>query len=580
MTPTSPFVIARPYEVPERTCSPRVTEEMDTNETIKPTRSQQARPGLSSLFETEYSAERHDQDGTVRAGNRPTFSRGVSYSDMFQPQASHGSNELLMSPPNTAPTRHSRHFDLAILPGEMRPLGFGHVPDQHGVGSATVLRTPLMASPRDVTYHAPPATQRMSMGGDVAVLVPVEGDRGHMSPSHSVSGSVDWENQDSSHRRSRDMSLAELSLDATIEDTGVSAEEVQQHISQPDPVSGKWTCLYEDNGKHCGKVFGRKENVRAHVQTHLGDRQYRCIHCGKQFVRQHDLKRHSKTHSGIKPYPCDCGNSFARHDALTRHRQRGICSGGFEGIVKKPAKRGRPRKQRPDDDERIDKAARTRKRVAAKEYASSVSGTSSGSGGDSPMSSNFAVPHAGYTQAGAMQWLDGTFETSGFLLRTPPLSPSILSMSLQSSPTKALSTTSERASAYGTSQNSPQLPRAASPLEADVDQAHSQYGSTVSSPPELSHSSPPASAKLPEFHFSGHFDDNTSNDRPAEQHDHSSPAFDDIWNTRGSRDSSPWKDDEFFNFGDSTGAFSDKFHGFDEDVMLNSDGANVNNDFF
>lgn len=564
--------------MPQRSYSPRLTEEMDTNETIKPSRSQQARPGLSSIFEAECSPEHHDHDGTIRGGSRPSFGRGYSYSHMFQPQASQGSSEFLMSPPNTAPTRHSRHFDLAILPGEVRPLGFAPAPDHHSAGPASVLHTPLMASPLDSAFHAPSTSQRMSMGGDVAVLVPVEGDYSRMSPPRSVNGSVDWDDQDLSQRRSRNMSLADLSLDATIEDTGISAEEVQQHISQPDPVSGKWTCLYEEDGAQCGKVFGRKENVRAHVQTHLNDRQYKCIHCGKKFVRQHDLKRHSKTHSGIKPYPCQCGNSFARHDALTRHRQRGICTGGFEGVVKKPAKRGRPRKQRPDDDERTDKAARTRKRVAAKDYAASVSGTSSGSGGDSPMSSNRQLPHAGYTQAGSMPWLDGASEGYGFLLQTPPLSPSILNMNLQASPTKALSTTSDRASAYGTGQNSPQLPRGASPVEAD--QAHSQYGSTASSPPELSHSSPPASAKLPDFDFSGHFDNTTSGEQPTEQREHSSPVFEDIWNTRDSRDNSPWKDDEFFNFGDSTGAFSSKFPGFDDDVMLNSDGADINDNFF
>jgi hypothetical protein len=123
--------------------------------------------------------------------------------------------------------------------------------------------------------------------------------------------------------------------------TGISMEDIASYISGPEGPDGKWVCKFPE----CEKRFGRKENIKSHVQTHLGDRQYRCDVCKKCFVRQHDLKRHSKIHTGIKPYPCACGNTFARHDALTRHRQRGMCIGAFAGAVKKVAKRGRPRKK-------------------------------------------------------------------------------------------------------------------------------------------------------------------------------------------------------------------------------------------
>ncbi|KAI5790725.1 hypothetical protein DFH27DRAFT_486044 [Peziza echinospora] len=122
---------------------------------------------------------------------------------------------------------------------------------------------------------------------------------------------------------------------------GITMEEIAGFISGPEPNDGKWVCLYDG----CAKRFGRKENIKSHVQTHLGDRQFKCQVCKKCFVRQHDLKRHSKIHTGVKPYPCLCGNSFARHDALTRHRQRGMCVGAFEGVVRKEVKRGRPRKK-------------------------------------------------------------------------------------------------------------------------------------------------------------------------------------------------------------------------------------------
>ncbi|KAF2012040.1 hypothetical protein BU24DRAFT_495119 [Aaosphaeria arxii CBS 175.79] len=161
--------------------------------------------------------------------------------------------------------------------------------------------------------------------------------------------------------------LNDLEFDASLEYTGISPEEVQRYISDQDQVTNKWTCLYPE----CGKVFGRRENIRSHVQTHLGDRQFRCNECGKCFVRQHDLKRHAKIHTGNKPYKCPCGAGFARQDALTRHRQRGMCVGGFPDAVRRQAKRGRPKKNRPDIEERTTKANKTRRALAS--AASSVS---------------------------------------------------------------------------------------------------------------------------------------------------------------------------------------------------------------
>ncbi|KAL6711632.1 Metallothionein expression activator [Coniothyrium glycines] len=153
----------------------------------------------------------------------------------------------------------------------------------------------------------------------------------------------------------------ELDVDASLEYTGIAPEEVQRYISEQDSITNKWTCLYQD----CGKVFGRRENIRSHVQTHLGDRQYKCNGCGKCFVRQHDLKRHAKIHSGNKPYKCPCGAGFARQDALTRHRQRGMCVGGFADAVRRQAKRGRPKKQRPEMEDRVEKANRTRRALVS-----------------------------------------------------------------------------------------------------------------------------------------------------------------------------------------------------------------------
>ncbi|CAD0030157.1 unnamed protein product [Aureobasidium pullulans] len=179
---------------------------------------------------------------------------------------------------------------------------------------------------------------------------------------------------DSPHRSAmspREAMLQTLDIDASIEDTGISPQDVQRFISPQDHCDGKWTCLFDG----CNKKFGRKENIRAHVQTHLGDRQFKCNHCGKCFVRQHDLKRHAKIHSGDKPHKCPCGNGFARQDALTRHRQRGVCDGALPGYERSQARRGRPRKNPYDISERLEKAAHQREMNARRNseftYASS-----------------------------------------------------------------------------------------------------------------------------------------------------------------------------------------------------------------
>ncbi|KAK4099163.1 hypothetical protein N658DRAFT_560620 [Parathielavia hyrcaniae] len=198
----------------------------------------------------------------------------------------------------------------------------------------------------------------------------------------------------SPHRRTESVasltsaaSIADINIEETKTDTGVTLDDIAAFIQGPDPSDGKWRCLYEG----CNKPFGRKENIKSHVQTHLNDRQYQCPTCRKCFVRQHDLKRHAKIHTGIKPYPCECGNSFARHDALTRHRQRGMCIGAFDGIVRKVVKRGRPKKIRPDMDERRDKAERTRRKnkVTSANSASSQSGYSDVSAASTPSNNDF-----------------------------------------------------------------------------------------------------------------------------------------------------------------------------------------------
>jgi regulatory protein SWI5 len=189
----------------------------------------------------------------------------------------------------------------------------------------------------------------------------------HNTPSTGSHHDMDSPSFVPGHRRNESeasivsaQSIADIKIEETMQETGVTMEEIEQFISGGPGATddSKYVCTFEE----CGKTFGRKENIKSHVQTHLDDRKFLCQHCKKCFVRLHDLKRHAKIHTGIKPYVCQCGRDFARHDALTRHRQRGMCIGSFEGAVRASAKRGRPKKARPDLDTRQEKAAKTRKK--------------------------------------------------------------------------------------------------------------------------------------------------------------------------------------------------------------------------
>ncbi|OQU98128.1 hypothetical protein CLAIMM_03953 [Cladophialophora immunda] len=68
----------------------------------------------------------------------------------------------------------------------------------------------------------------------------------------------------------RRLSLSGL-LTLPVETDG-TPDHIANLMEGPDPMDGKWTCKYND----CYKRFGRKENLKSHIQTHLGNRAYRC----------------------------------------------------------------------------------------------------------------------------------------------------------------------------------------------------------------------------------------------------------------------------------------------------------------
>jgi regulatory protein SWI5 len=300
---------------------------------------------------------------------------GVAEKTLTQPKIE------MPSPPNTASFDFDSNDVFDCKQGSSFENPESSNPQNHYTSSASssFYSTPELAdmpSPGDSGGKAPKVP-----------ILPATPNR--RSPSKGPSSATPSESPEKPRLSPRPASIDNLNLDdrvhASINETGVTMDEIAAFIFGPDPDDGKWVCLHPQ----CGRRFGRKENIKSHVQTHLGDRQYKCEHCGKCFVRGHDLKRHAKIHTGDKPYECLCGNVFARHDALTRHRQRGMCVGGYQGVVRKAVKRGRPKKHRPEMDERQTKAARTRRRAAQKPSTESVSGCSDDAPRNSPPSEIF-----------------------------------------------------------------------------------------------------------------------------------------------------------------------------------------------
>ena len=270
------------------------------------------------------------------------------FTDMERTTSGHGYESSAYSPQHMSPTQ-SFHGS----PQMMAETAFSTTITSNEMSFTDGLNTFIASSP--------------SILADVEVSSPPCSDHQHGSPS----------------RTPRSMSLADLNINGSVKPTGIDPGLIHTYMSEQDPVTHKWKCLYP-GCRH--SQFGRRENIRAHIQTHLGDRQYQCNTCKKRFVRQHDLKRHSKIHMGVKDYVCACGSTFARMDALTRHRQRGMCRGGFPGAVRQEKKRGRPRKNnRPDMDARVNKADQQRRRNARRgtensdnsDYASAASTPSS-----------------------------------------------------------------------------------------------------------------------------------------------------------------------------------------------------------
>ena len=333
------------------------------------------------------SPVRRPRNDTAKVPGAQPMKRGSSCQDTLTTPSK---KEIFPSPPNTVPMKCSRTFEVAPIPPptfmDMSNLSFSFPRNDNDYDSSHY--SPGV-SPTMSSFQSSPELVHLDLFSDPDGSLPGVKEQSIAQEYREFNEFMGSAAHDLAPRPSEPLSpsknTADTSFGGYIENTGITPEEIASFIEGPD-TENKYRCRYPD----CDRTFGRKENIKAHVQTHLNDRQFLCEHCPKRFVRQHDLKRHGKTHTNAREYRCACGSSFARHDALTRHRQRGMCSGAFPNTPRKEAKRGRPKKgTRPDTPERLEKAARTRQRVLEKAANASSPASSSDYSLPSPTAETF-----------------------------------------------------------------------------------------------------------------------------------------------------------------------------------------------
>ena len=363
---------------------------------------------LSNPMFTQSSPIRHGSMDVAMQPIAPAMKRGSSYQETIAMKRGQSQSAATGSAPNTVPLRSCATFDTAPMPTadflDISELNFDFTLGANDYEASNY--SPTQTSPGMSSRRSSPELPPVTLFGELVNDAP------YFPPSQQPSAPSSPTKTRASSPRKKAQPLPE---EMAIEDTGITTEQVEAFISQPDEQTSKFRCLYEG----CTyKPFGRKENIRAHVQTHLGDRKFVCTVCNHKFVRPNDLKRHAVIHQETKEFLCKCGAAFGRQDALRRHRiRKPFCVDGdpsLELMRREEKKRGRPRKIVPaETHERRQRKENLRKEIMAKKRNGSLAPSAI----SSPKSGRSVSPETLQLQGGSQ-----TYSPTNMSL-TPPASP-------------------------------------------------------------------------------------------------------------------------------------------------------------